>query len=224
MCGPTAPIFSSPITSSRTTTTRPDLARTSARSILLILQTQTALVPSSSSARRSARSAGTNFSIPRPSPWGLCITFRSRLPRSMRRKTLSWLLANVPSWAVEVLYYMDLGFLPPDMQFFAISGRAGWYGPKGDQNAPLVGTGVGFNSTATKTELNSEPIRLTFDASKAVYGAKYTHFVYVWVAWRYWQNKFGLDHNAAPFVCTVNGVSTNSCTESSVYTGMTVKF
>jgi hypothetical protein len=128
------------------------------------------------------------------------------------------------TWAVEVLYYMDLGFLPPDMQFFAISGRAGWYGPKGDQNSPLVGTGVGINSTATKTELNSEPIRLTFDASKAVYGAKYTHFVDVWVAWRYWQNKFGLDHNAAPFVCTVAGVSTNSCTESSVYTGITVKF
>ena len=128
------------------------------------------------------------------------------------------------TWAVEVLYYMDLGFLPPDMQFFAISGRAGWYGPKGDQNSPLVGTGVGINSTATKTELNSEPIRLTFDASKAVWGAKYTHFVDVWVAWRYWQNKFGLDHNAAPFVCTVAGVSTNSCTESSVYTGITVKF
>src|SRR6202045_166582 len=128
------------------------------------------------------------------------------------------------TWAVEILYYMDLGFLPPDMQFFAISGRAGWYGPKGDQNAPLVGAGVGINSTATKTELNSEPIRLTFDASKAVWGAKYTHFVDVWVAWRYWQNKFGLDHNAAPFVCTVSGVSTNSCTESSVYTGITVKF
>ena len=128
------------------------------------------------------------------------------------------------TWAVEVLYYMDLGFLPPDMQFFAISGRAGWYGPKGDQNSPLVGTGVGINSTATKTELNSEPIRLTFDASKAVWGAKFAHFVDVWVAWRYWQNKFGLDHNAAPFVCTVAGVSTNSCTESSVYTGITVKF
>ena len=128
------------------------------------------------------------------------------------------------TWAVEVLYYMDLGFLPPDMQFFAISGRAGWYGPKGDQNSPLVGTGVGINSTATKTELNSEPIRLTFDASKAFWGPKYAQFVTTWVAYRYWQNKFGLDHNAAPFVCTVAGVSTNSCTESSVYTGITVKF
>jgi len=107
------------------------------------------------------------------------------------------------------------------MQYFAISGRAGFYGPKGNQNQPLGLLGGG---TATKTEINSEPIRLTFDASKAVWGAKYTHFVDVWVAWRYWQNKFGLDHEAAPFVCTVAGVSTNSCTESSLYAGVTLKF
>jgi hypothetical protein len=45
-----------------------------------------------------------------------------------------------------------------------------------------------------------------------------------WVAYRYWQNKFGLDQNQAPGVCTVNGVSTNSCTEKTVYVGATVKF
>ena len=128
------------------------------------------------------------------------------------------------TWAVEINYYMDLGILPPEFQYFAISGRAGWYGPKGDQNSPLVGTGVGTNSTATKTELNSEPIRLTFDASKAFMGPKYAQFVTTWIAWRYWQNKFGLDHNAAPGVCTLNGVSTNSCTEQTVYAGVTVKF
>jgi hypothetical protein len=130
------------------------------------------------------------------------------------------------TWAVEINYYMDLGFLPPEMQYFSISGRAGFYGPKGDQNAPLVGLGTGINSTATKTELNSEPIRLTFDASKAVWGAKYSHFVDVWVAYRYWQNKFGLDHNASPGVCTIAGTgqSTNSCTESTLYSGITVKF
>ena len=124
------------------------------------------------------------------------------------------------TWAVEVLYYMDLGFLPPDMQFFAISGRAGWYGPKGDSNAPLVGI------MPSKTELNSEPIRLTFDASKAFWGPKYAQFVTTWVAYRYWQNKFGLDHNAEPGVCTLatTGQSTNSCTESTVYAGVTVKF
>ena len=39
-----------------------------------------------------------------------------------------------PTWAVEINYYMDLGFLPPNMQFWSISGRAGWYGAKGDSN------------------------------------------------------------------------------------------
>src|ERR1700682_2665420 len=66
-----------------------------------------------------------------------------------------------PTWAVEINYYMDLGFLPENMQYFSISGRAGFYGPKGDSNAPLQ------TNTPSKTEINSEPIRLTFDASKA---------------------------------------------------------
>jgi len=131
-----------------------------------------------------------------------------------------------PTWAVEVNYYMDLGFLPPNMQFWSISGRAGWYGPKGDSNGLPALSGLGRFSTASKTELNSEPIRLTFDASKAFDGPKYSHFVDLWVAYRYWQNKFGLDHNAMPGVCTVaaTGQSTNSCTESTVYGGVTVKF
>ena len=127
------------------------------------------------------------------------------------------------TWAVEINYYMDLGFLPENMQYFAISGRAGFYGPKGNQNEPRSSF---WSVTATKTEINSEPIRLTFDASKAIWGAKYSHFVTTWVAYRYWQNKFGLDHNAAPGVCTLNNgtVSTNSCTEQTVYAGVTVKF
>jgi hypothetical protein len=125
------------------------------------------------------------------------------------------------TWAVEINYYMDFGFLPENMQYFAISGRAGWYGPKGNENEPL---GVLGGGTSTKTELNSEPIRLTFDASKAIWGTKYSQLVTTWVAYRYWENKFGLDHNAAPGVCTVNGVSTNSCVESSVYAGVTLKF
>jgi hypothetical protein len=126
------------------------------------------------------------------------------------------------TWAVEINYYMDLGFMPENFQYFSISGRAGFYGPKGNQNSPC---GVGCGGTATKTEINSEPIRLTFDASKAFLGPKYSHFVDVWVAYRYWENKFGLDHNAAPGVCTLaGGVSTNSCNEQTVYTGITVKF
>ncbi len=122
-----------------------------------------------------------------------------------------------PTWAVEVNYYMDLGFLPPNMQFWSISGRAGWYGEKGSENNPLPGT-------KTAIELNSEPIRLTFDASKAVLGEKYSHFVDLWVAYRYWQNKFGIDHKVST-VCNVRaGVSNNSCTEETVYGGVTVKF
>ena len=126
-----------------------------------------------------------------------------------------------PTWAVETNYYMDLGFLPESMQYFSISGRAGWYGNKGNQNEPL---GVASGGTATAIELNSEPIRLTFDASKAFMGPKYSHFVDVWVAYRYWQNKFGLDHNTSPACLAAPGVSNHSCTESSLYSGITVKF
>jgi hypothetical protein len=132
------------------------------------------------------------------------------------------------TWAVEVNYYMDLGFLPETINYFAISGRAGWYGPKGDANGLPLASGVGVASTATKTELNSEPIRLTFDASKAFWGPKYAQFVTTWVSYRYWQNKFGLDHNAELGVCNalIGGTiqSTHSCTESSYQAGITVKF
>jgi hypothetical protein len=126
------------------------------------------------------------------------------------------------TWAVEINYYMDLGFLPPNLQYFAVSGRAGFYGPKGR------GDYAGYTLPAannTKTEINSEPIRLTFDASKAVWGEKYTHFVDVWVAYRYWENKFGLDDgNVANGVCFTGGVNNRSCTEKSLYSGVTVKF
>jgi hypothetical protein len=130
------------------------------------------------------------------------------------------------TWAVEINYYMDLGFLPESVNYFAISGRAGFYGPKGNQNQPL---GVAGGGTPTKTEINTEPVRLTFDASKALWGPKYAQFITTWVAYRYWQNKFGLDHNSAlggPGVCVLAGttISTNSCTESTVYAGVTVKF
>jgi hypothetical protein len=126
-----------------------------------------------------------------------------------------------PTWAVETNYYMDLGFLPESMQYFSISGRAGWYGRKGTEANPLPYAFPGNINTAV--EFNSEPIRLTFDASKAFWGPKYTHFVDVWVAYRYWQNKFGIDHKLSS-ICNVGGVSNNSCTESTVYTGVTVKF
>jgi hypothetical protein len=117
------------------------------------------------------------------------------------------------TWAIETNYYMDLGFLPEYLPL-SISGRAGWYGPKGPGTS-LPGT------LDRKIELNSEPIRLTLDAGKAFIGPQYTHLVDVWVAYRYWQNKFGLDHTAAPQCINANA---GSCTESSLYTGVTVKF
>ena len=127
-----------------------------------------------------------------------------------------------PTWAVETNYYMDLGFLPESMQFWSISGRAAWYGKKGTENNPLPFNAI--TNVNTAVEFNAEPIRLTFDASKAMWGAKYTHFVDVWVAYRYWQNKFGLDHKNSS-ACNVSpGVSNHSCTESTVYSGITVKF
>src|SRR6202521_1902667 len=36
-----------------------------------------------------------------------------------------------PTLEVETNSYMDLGFLPENMQYFSISGRAAWYGRKG---------------------------------------------------------------------------------------------
>src|SRR5467141_4649383 len=66
------------------------------------------------------------------------------------------------TWAVETNYYMDLGFLPGWLPL-SISGRAAWYGPKGPEVGPMSGIAGG---TKTVTEFNSEPIRLTLDASK----------------------------------------------------------
>ena len=72
-----------------------------------------------------------------------------------------------------------------------------------------------------QTKINSEPIRLTLDASKVILGAKYSHSVDLWVAYCYWQNKFGLDH-ANALSCLGNAAG--SCTEQSLYTGIIVKF
>ncbi|WP_439361555.1 hypothetical protein [Bradyrhizobium sp. DASA03007] len=122
-----------------------------------------------------------------------------------------------PTWSLEANYYMDLGFLPESMQFFSISGRAAIVGKRGYETNPLPGL-------STAVQYFSEPIRLTFDASKAVWGAKYSHFVDLWVSYRYWQNKFGIDHSVSR-TCNVSpGVSNNTCTESTVYAGITVKW
>jgi hypothetical protein len=125
------------------------------------------------------------------------------------------------TWALELNYYMDLGFLPEQINYFSVSGRAGFYGPKGAGAGPTQVQS--FNNTAI--EINSEPIRLTFDASKAIYGNKYAHFLDLWVAYRFWENKFGQDdQNPNNPVCYTNGVNNRSCTEKSLYAGVTAKF
>jgi hypothetical protein len=118
------------------------------------------------------------------------------------------------TWAVETSYYMDLNFLPAKMQYFGVRGRANFYGPKGGENSPLL-------STPTKTEIDSEPVRLIFDSGKAFWGSKRTHRLDVWVAYRYWENKYGFDHNVSS-VCM--GLGAGSCVEKSFYPGITVKF
>jgi hypothetical protein len=122
------------------------------------------------------------------------------------------------TWSLEANYYMNLGFLPENLQYFSVSGRATWRGPKGNANAPL---GVAGGGIETKTELNSEPIRLTFDASKFAWGPSRSHFIDLWIAYDYWQNKSGLDHVLSS-LCT--GIYAGSCTESSYEAGVTVKF
>jgi len=55
----------------------------------------------------------------------------ARRRRQLSRRRQPKLQADL---AVEINYYMDLGFCPPSMQFWSISGRAAWYGEKGTEN------------------------------------------------------------------------------------------
>ena len=87
------------------------------------------------------------------------------------------------TWAVETWYDMDLGFLPARLQYFSVRGRINFYGPKGGENSPLP-------STPTRLEIDSEPIRLSFDVGKAFWGSERTHKLDLWVAYRYWRNKW----------------------------------
>ena len=63
-----------------------------------------------------------------------------------------------PTWAVETNYYMDLGFLPENMQYFSISGRVGWYGKKGTENEPLPFNPVDATSTPRSSSTPSRSV------------------------------------------------------------------
>ena len=116
----------------------------------------------------------------------------------------------------DTMYEAGVKYAPSDRLLVTLDGFR--------MTRPFAQTNPANGVFNTAVEFNSEPIRLTFDASKAIWGPKFTHFVDVWVAYRYWQNKFGLDHKTSTACNVTPGVSNNSCTESTVYTGVTVKF
>ncbi len=122
------------------------------------------------------------------------------------------------TWDLEINYAMDLGFLPEALPL-SISGYANFHGPKGNGALYSV-TGVPFNANTT-VEFNSEQ-KLSLDVSKMIFGQARSHFFDVFVAYRYWQNKFGLDHKNAGGVC--NGANRGSCTENSLRAGVEAKF
>ncbi|KJC55932.1 hypothetical protein UP10_36730 [Bradyrhizobium sp. LTSPM299] len=125
-----------------------------------------------------------------------------------------WLDYN-GTWSIDMNYYMDLGFLPETIPL-AVSGRFTWIGPLATGLSP--GVLPASILAPTKIELVSEPIRLTLDASKVLWGPKYSHFADIWVAYKYRLNTLGLDNENSP------ACARNSCRISSLYSGISIKF
>ena len=99
-----------------------------------------------------------------------------------------------PTWAVETNYYMDLGFLPREHAVLLDQRPRRLVRQEGHgHRTAAVQPGQRRVQHRGRVQLRADPSDL--DASKAIWGAKYSHFVDVWVAYRYWQNKFGLDHS-----------------------------
>jgi hypothetical protein len=113
------------------------------------------------------------------------------------------------TWAVETVYAMPLGFLPPWLPL-TFGGYANFYGPKG--------TGCGcdpgglLTGNTTKTEIHTEQ-RLTLDVGKLTVNKAGMYSVFV--GYRYWKNKFGLDASLP-----INSFST----ESTWLTGVSAAF
>jgi hypothetical protein len=118
------------------------------------------------------------------------------------------------TWAVEVLYKQPLGFLP-DYVPVTFTSLAVVHGPKGcgePCNTALAATsGPGLVRT---TEYLTQQM-LSFDVGKPILGR--TNMFSVWVAYRYWANKFGIAPGQPNgfFCCTV---------ESTMIVGSTVAF
>lgn len=118
------------------------------------------------------------------------------------------------TWAVETVYAMPLGFMPEAVPL-TFSGRAALYGPKGT-GSPLIPSTL---ANKTVTTLNSEQ-RLTLDVGKMAFGASKADLVSVFVAYRYWTNKFGISEAHSPVCAGTLG----SCKESATSLGMNIKF
>jgi len=106
------------------------------------------------------------------------------------------------TWAVEALYVQPLGFLPPSLPLTFKSLEV-IHGPKGAGE---------FGVPQRITEYLTQQT-LSLDVGKMVTGK--SDLVSIWVAYRWWKNKFGLDPVATGFVGT---------TESTAITGVTVAF
>mgnify|MGYP000337755773 CR=1 FL=1 len=119
------------------------------------------------------------------------------------------------TWAIETVYAMPLGFLPESVPL-TFSGRAAFYGPKGTGSSRIPAT-IG---NKTVTTFNSEQ-RLTLDVGKMAFGSSKADLVSVFVAYRYWTNKFGISETNS-VVCTTFGPG--SCKENAATLGVNVKF
>jgi hypothetical protein len=86
-----------------------------------------------------------------------------------------------PTYDVELVYSMPLGFLPSSIPL-KVNGFTDIHGPKGPD---------GFGQP-TKEEVLSET-HLTLDAGQVFAGKP--NWIDVWAGYRYWYNKFGADHN-----------------------------
>jgi hypothetical protein len=106
------------------------------------------------------------------------------------------------TWAIEALYVQPLGFLP-DYLPVTFKSLAVIHGPKG---AGEIGVPQRITEYLTQQTLS-------LDVGKMVTGK--SDMVSVWVAYRWWKNKFGLDPVATGF---------NATLESTAVTGVTFAF
>lgn len=128
------------------------------------------------------------------------------------------------TWKVFTYISEPLTFLPPSMPITFVN-IANITGPKGTgislANCLATGNCFGaigaFNNSETKVEV-FEDMRLSLDTSKVFWGKPGIWDTYV--GYRYWYNKFGVDHNAALFAQAAPGTGI----ESTVYFGTTYHF